>query len=78
MKRGRHMTHTHALSRIVVGASLALVVAGCWGGGADVRNSNRSTTVGQELIDLQRAYDQGLVDQREYDRQRKRILRRRD
>jgi hypothetical protein len=59
-------------------AVLALAVAGCWGGGADVRNSNRSTTVGQELIDLQRARDQGVIDEREYERQRKRILRRRD
>jgi hypothetical protein len=61
---------------LVLAASLAL--AGCWGGGADVRNSTRSTTVGQELIDLQRARDQGVIDEREYERQRKRILRRRD
>jgi hypothetical protein len=59
---------------------LMATLAGCWGGGADVRNSNtsRSTTVGQELIDLQRAYDQGLMSEREYDRARKRILRRSD
>jgi hypothetical protein len=56
----------------------AVALAGCWGGGADVRNSTRSTTVGQELIDLQRARDQGVIDEREYERQRKRILRRRD
>lgn len=77
MKRAMR-TRLYRLPRMLVAASLALGLAGCWGGGADVRNSNRSTTVGQELIDLQRAYDQGLVDQREYDRQRKRILRRRD
>lgn len=57
---------------------LAAALSGCWGGGADVRNSTRSTTVGQELIDLERAHEQGLLDQREYERQRRRILRRRD
>jgi hypothetical protein len=60
--------------------ALSCTLAACWGGGADVRNSNsnRSTTVGQELIDLQRAFDQGLIDEREYNRARKRILRRAD
>lgn len=64
----------------VVTLALMLALSGCWGGGADVRNTNnaRSTTVGQELIDLQRAYEQGLIDQKEYERQRKRVLRRRD
>lgn len=57
---------------------LGATLAGCWGGGAEVRNSTRSTTVGQELIDLERAHGQGLLDQREYERQRRRILRRRD
>lgn len=69
--------------RLVAAATLSLLIvilAGCWGGGADVRNSNsnRSTTVGQELIDLQKAYDQGLISEREYERTRKRILRRAD
>jgi len=64
------------VARGLIAAALIIGLAGCWGGGADVRNSNRSTTVGQELIDLQRAYDQGLIDQREYERQRRRILRR--
>lgn len=65
--------------RLVSAALLSLLMAtlaGCWGGGADVRNSNtnRSTTVGQELIDLQRAYDQGLMTEREYNRARRRVL----
>lgn len=66
--------------RTTLAILLALALGGCWGGGADVRNTNtaRSTTVGQELIDLQRAHDQGLIDQKEYERQRKRILRGRD
>lgn len=66
--------------RVLVFALSIAVLAGCWGGGADVRNSNtnRSTTVGQELIDLQRAYDQGLISEREYERARRRILKRAD
>ena len=69
----------NALRLRVFALSIA-ALAGCWGGGADVRNSNinRSTTVGQELIDLQRAYDQGLISEREYERARRRILKRAD
>lgn len=70
-------TMGHRGSVLILALALALM-AGCWGGGADVRNSNRSTTVGQELIDLQRAHEQGLIDDREYQRQRRRVLKRRD
>ncbi len=66
--------HFMALTSLLV----SLALGGCWGGGADVRNSNQATTIGQELIDLQRARDEGLLDEREYDKQRRRILRRRD
>jgi hypothetical protein len=71
-------TQRQSPMRALLVAGMIVGLAGCWGGGADVRNTNRATTVGQELIDLQKAFDQGLIDQREYDRQRKRILRRRD
>lgn len=67
-------------ARTILVSALLVALAGCWGGGADVRNSNsnRSTTVGQELIDLQKAFDQGLISEREYQRTRRQILRRAD
>ncbi len=68
----------NAAIRLSIVVLLVLAAGGCWGGGAEVRNSNHATTVGQELIDLQRAYEQGLLDENEYRKQRRRILRRRD
>lgn len=54
----------------------ALAVGGCGGGGAQVRSELYSTTVGQELIDLQKARDRGAISQEEYEKQRKKILER--
>jgi hypothetical protein len=62
----------------VLGCLVATVsLVGCGGGGADVRSDIRATTVGQELLDLQRARDTGVISQEEFDRQRKKILERR-
>jgi hypothetical protein len=52
------------------------VLAGCaWsiGDGKDRVTTNQPTR-GQELIDLQKAKDQGAITQEEYDRQKKQIL----
>ncbi len=58
--------------------SLGLAVAGCGGGGADTKNQNevRTTTTGQELTDLQKAYASGAITQEEYEKQREKILER--
>ena len=34
----------------------------------------RSTTTGQELMDLQKAYESGAITEKEYQRQREKIL----
>lgn len=51
-----------------------LLMIGCGGGGARSNQSITSTTRGQELLDLKRAYDQGVISQREYNDQKERIL----
>ena len=51
--------------------ALSFVVA-CGGGGSEVTNS--STTTGQELLDLQKAKDSGVITQDEYNDQREKIL----
>lgn len=33
-----------------------------------------NTTKGQELLDLKQAYDQGIITEREYERQKEKIL----
>ncbi len=36
--------------------------------------TNKTTTTGQELIDLQKAYNQGVISQKEFERQKEQIL----
>ena len=50
------------------------VLSGCGGGGADSETNVRTTTQGQELLDLKAALDSGAITQEEYDEQREKIL----
>ncbi len=52
---------------------LALGVGSC-GGGAEVQSSISTATVGQQLLDLKKAYDSGAITKQEYEQQRKKIL----
>ncbi|MBE9543258.1 MAG: hypothetical protein IMF02_02100 [Proteobacteria bacterium] len=45
---------------------------GCGGGGADV--NARQSTIGQELIDLDKAYKDGIITEKEYKKSKERIL----
>jgi hypothetical protein len=54
----------------------ALLAIGCGGGGAKVEATSTSTTMGQELMDLDAAYRQGIIEQSEYEASKKRILKR--
>ena len=55
-------------------ASTAIMLAGL--GGCVVGNNSKlqRPTIGQELIDLQKAKESGAIDEAEYDRTRARIL----
>ena len=54
--------------------SAMLLVTACGGGGARSNQNINSTTKGQELMDLKRAYDEGIISQREYNTQKEQIL----
>ena len=56
----------------VVLLGLCLLASGCGGGGAEVRAT--STTMGQELTDLQKAKDQGLITDKEFENAKEKIL----
>jgi hypothetical protein len=56
---------------LVCGSAL---LSGCGGGGAKTVYQHRMTTVGQELTDLKKAHEQGALSDREYERQRQRLL----
>lgn len=63
---------TVAKTLLLVGG-LALV-SGCGGGGADSETNAKTTTQGQELLDLKAALDAGAITKEEYDEQRDKIL----
>ena len=77
------------MKRILAGAfalGMTFLLGGCLGvhlgvgGGThtSVRNqsstANYDTTLGQQLEDLQKAYEQGIITKSEYDHERKRLL----
>ena len=57
---------------IILLFAFSSLVAGCGGGGAEVRAT--STTMGQELTDLQKAKEQGVITEKEFEKAKKEIL----
>lgn len=56
---------------------LSGVLSGCLslGGGDETVQQTKTTTVGQELIDLKAAYDKGIITERQYEEQKEKLLR---
>ena len=70
------MKKTHLL---MLSPALALAVvlnAGC--GGGDSKLEATTTTMGQELSDLKKAYDEGIITEKEYEKSKEAILDRYD
>lgn len=55
---------------LLVGAFLP----GCGGGGAKTFYMHKNTTLGQELSDLQTAYQKGAISENDYEEQRAKLL----
>jgi hypothetical protein len=64
------------LARPLTTAAIPLAVAGClsFGGGSDTTTINQPT-IGQQLLDLKKAYDAGTMSKEEYELMREAILR---
>jgi hypothetical protein len=65
---------------IVVVIVLGIGFTGCRGGRggkATVESTTTSTTLGQELMDLQKAYEQGIITEKEYKESKERIIKER-
>jgi hypothetical protein len=64
------------MAGLLASFALCLTLASCGGGGADVQQETRTTTTGQELLDLQKAKESGVITEAEYNKQRTMILNR--
>jgi hypothetical protein len=54
-------------------ASLGFTVTGC-GGGPKANVTAQTTTLGQELVDLQQAYEKGIITEKEYNDLKKKVM----
>jgi hypothetical protein len=62
------------IALIAMSLSAVLLLSGCGGGGADNTVHNTTVSKGQALIDLKKAYDSGAISEREYEKQKEKIL----
>ncbi len=62
---------------IVMVIILGIGFAGCRGGKAKVEATTTTTTLGQELMDLQKAYEKGIITEKEYKEVKERIIKER-
>ena len=56
----------------ILAVSGVLLLTGC--GGADVKTTTTTVSIGQQLIDLKNARDSGAITEREYQRARKELV----
>ncbi len=51
-----------------------LFLSACGSGDVETKQNIRTTTTGQELLDLKKAHDAGAINDEQYEKQRKAIL----
>jgi hypothetical protein len=71
MAKASMMTGVRLLAVLVL-LAIPAGLAGCGGGGARVQQ--QSTTLGQELQDLEAAYKKGIIDKDEYKDLREEVI----
>ena len=64
------------LANLMLVAALAAVLSGCAGAAFNRINvtANRHITIGQELMDLKKAHEEGIINDTEYAEAKKQVL----
>ena len=60
--------------KIILLLCSVLLLSGCGGGGADIQSTTHNTTMGQELMDLDNSYKQGIITEKEYKKAKEKIM----
>ena len=58
---------------VVVMIVMAVGLFGC-GGGTEVKTQSYTTTLGQELDDLQAAYNKGIITEKQYNEAKQKLI----
>lgn len=66
------MKTTNLALAFLFGTSLAL--GGCGGGDSETTIKSSNTTMGQELMDLDKSYKAGIISEKQYESAKKDIL----
>ena len=64
--------------KIILLLCSVLLLSACGGGGADVQTTTHNTTMGQELMDLDNSYKQGIITEKEYKKAKEKIMNRKN
>ena len=56
---------------VVISVFLYVMLTSCGGGGAKVESTVSTQTLGQQLIDLDKAYKEGVLTEKEYNKAKK-------
>ncbi len=68
------MNKSSLIARLIVLATLAFALSGCIAAIGNREPARSNATVGQQLIDLKKAHDSGVITEAEYFAQRAKFL----
>lgn len=69
------MTPRRSLTFAVLALAACLfIAAGCGASSSKTVQETRTTTKGQELMDLKKALDQGVISDKEYEKMKKQVM----
>lgn len=62
------------LLAVVTMIVMVLGFAACGGGDSEVKTQHYSTTLGQELKDLEEAYKKGIITEKQYNKAKEKLI----